>query len=116
MDIEQLKLILETVNAAGEGAYSIAIFWIARELLIGVLWWAAFVYAVYRVSRIFLSLVGSATLTGRLAVAMQRREGAYNRVDLSAESTEGHKNRDALVAFVRENWQPAEPPKPSLVE
>lgn len=37
MDIEQLKLILETVNSAGEGAFIIAVLWISLQVFIPVI-------------------------------------------------------------------------------
>jgi|GEM_PF-3168688 len=36
MDIEQLKLILETLAAAGDGAMTFALLWLAKEFLIGL--------------------------------------------------------------------------------
>ena len=37
MDIEQLKLILETISKAGEGAFIIAIMWMIKGYLVPIL-------------------------------------------------------------------------------
>ena len=43
MDIEQLKLILETLEAAGEGAFWIALLWIGKGYFLGTLFAAVFI-------------------------------------------------------------------------
>lgn len=37
MDIEQLKLILETLTSAGEGAFVFGILWLSKSLIVNVL-------------------------------------------------------------------------------
>jgi len=54
MDIEQLKLVLDTVNAAGDGATTLAMIYMGKEFLIEAAITAVFgasVVCVYRLIR-----------------------------------------------------------------
>jgi hypothetical protein len=46
MDIEQLKLILETIGAAGDGALWFGILWLSKGIIITMLWLALIMYVM----------------------------------------------------------------------
>jgi len=51
MDIDQLKLILETVGGAGEGAFLLALFLIGRGYFIAILVFSCVVYLLLQIRK-----------------------------------------------------------------
>ena len=63
MDIEQLKLILETVSGVSGDAQVIAVAWLLLDKVLPVAGWLAFGYGIYRlVSRIIPVFMDDAEL------------------------------------------------------
>lgn len=58
MDIEQLKLILETVNAAGEGAYTIALLWLFKSYFETLAFAGVVIYALKVFNKLIRSING----------------------------------------------------------
>lgn len=52
MDIEQLKLILDVVSSAGEGAYTIALIWALTGVVIPLVWAAVVVVLILAICRL----------------------------------------------------------------
>ena len=52
MDIEQLKLILDVVSSAGEGAYTIALIWALTGVVIPLVWAAVVVELILAICRL----------------------------------------------------------------
>lgn len=38
MDIEQLRLIMEMVGSAGQGAFIIALLWVGENIILAIVW------------------------------------------------------------------------------
>ena len=49
MDIEQLKLILDTIGAAGEGAFVLGLLWFLKPYFLGTLFTGVFLYSLSKV-------------------------------------------------------------------
>lgn len=70
MDIEQLKLILEAANAAGEGAMTLAYLWIGKSIalsLVGYSIWGGLVLGVYKVISRLITVVFNADKIANVA-------------------------------------------------
>jgi hypothetical protein len=52
MDIEQLKLVLEMVGTATEGAMWFAFAWLAKGAFVDFAWWSLVGYATYKLASI----------------------------------------------------------------
>ena len=46
MDIEQLKLILDVVSQAGEGAFWVALFWLGKGYFVPLVWLTLFIILI----------------------------------------------------------------------
>jgi len=57
MDIEQLKLVLEMVGTATEGATSFAFAWLAKGFVTSMVGYGLVAFVVYRLSRMAVELV-----------------------------------------------------------
>ena len=69
MDIEQLKLILEAVSAASEGAFWIAIIYLGTDIFETVLWFCfgiAFLYAFHKLIMTMSGHAGIAELAKKI--------------------------------------------------
>jgi len=71
MDIEQLKLILETLEGAGEGAYTMGLLWVVKSYFLGILW-ASVVLVVFR---------WVCVLIGKSIEAETNKDMAYRRLE-----------------------------------
>ena len=59
MDIEQLKLVLEMVDTATEGAMWFAFAWLAKGFITSLIGYGLAGFVVYRLSHMVVNLVGS---------------------------------------------------------
>ncbi len=66
MDIEQLKLILETVSGLGDGALTIALFWVGKHFLSMLLGYALFFFIVCKLFNLLLSFVTDCSVKSEL--------------------------------------------------
>ncbi len=67
MDIEQLKLILEMVGAAGDGAKDLALLWIALVFVKGMVGCTILAGTVYGAYRLSIIAINGNTLLGEVA-------------------------------------------------
>lgn len=70
MDIEQLKLILETVNAAGEGAKTIAILYLAISVIPSLLKTLALIVCAVVLSKMIQNIASLVNVGHRVAEAL----------------------------------------------
>ena len=57
MDIEQLRLVLEAASAAGQGAYTLAIMWIAKDFLQFIIAMGLIVALIWCAYKLFSRLI-----------------------------------------------------------
>lgn len=67
MDIEQLKLILETVKGVGDSALTVTAIWMARDFVLALLGYGLGFYVVTRIYRVLIGLVDKDRFTEALA-------------------------------------------------
>jgi hypothetical protein len=68
MDIEQLKLILETMSNAGEGAWWIALVWVVKPYFIAMIWATTVLVLVWILSRLAYRILHVEAFTRKVAV------------------------------------------------
>ena len=66
MNIDELKLILTTVQAAGQGAYTLAILWFATEMLKYLVGMGILAASVVLTSRIILHAINLNQFGGKV--------------------------------------------------
>jgi len=60
MDIEQLKLIIEAISSAGDGAFKFAVLWLCKDLILSLLSKALILFMViviYRTIRYLIHII-----------------------------------------------------------
>lgn len=57
MDIEQLKLIMQTLSGAGEGAKEVALWYVASSVLVYILGWIGVVVVCWIITRCIMICV-----------------------------------------------------------
>ncbi len=67
MDIEQLKLILETLQAAGDGAFTFGIWWIVAGLVPDVLLFVFGITGFFVLSKIVVAIMRSVNMSYEIA-------------------------------------------------
>ena len=66
MEIEQLRLVLETVGSAGEGAFTIAIVYMVVGVLKCLIGTGAFIFVVLKIGQLVSSNIGHSQFLMRL--------------------------------------------------
>ena len=90
MDLEQLKLILETVGSAGEGTYILGVLYILKGYFYGLIWLGI----VWFITRLIMNCVRLESFAGRIG-AVYGNKTRWGYPDLS----ESEKN--VVLAAIR---------------
>ena len=77
MDIEQLKLILETVGAAGEGAFVIALLWIAKGYFTAALGFTVIPIVIVKIAGKVQQMTETYQLLNRIRAQVCGQSSAY---------------------------------------
>lgn len=91
MDIEQLKLILETLQAAGQGASTLVLVWLAVDVVKAALACSVFATGVY----FFYRLVRLGTLETQMALTLRELSGHWPTVDTNNKA----------ITLLRKHWR-----------
>ena len=97
MDIEQLKLILETLQSAGEGAFTFGIWWLVAGIIPNVLLFIFGLVAIWAACRAVVAIVYVESAFHAIATALGYRTSAFRRNDAQE-----------LVALIHKLQQQAE--------
>ncbi len=81
MDIEQLKLILETLQSAGEGAFTFGIWWLVAGIIPNVLLFIFGLVAIWAVCRAVTAIVYVESAFHAIATALGYCTSAFRRCD-----------------------------------
>lgn len=82
MDIESLKLILESVDGISESAKWIGVLWIAKDYFIGLLWMVGTAISLKFIGVFIVRVVSTASLEGEICSAIGVSEysfGSYEK-------------------------------------
>ncbi len=69
MNIDQLKLILETASGLGNGAQNVAYFWLTLQLISTIAGWALGFYAITQAAKVIANIITSVSFAGEAMAA-----------------------------------------------
>ena len=95
MDLEQLKLILETIQSVGGDTKDVFVWYLVfcygSEVLVSVLTFVAVVFAIHYVRKIVLSIVSMCSVASEVAAEL----------DYRATGDWFHSDTRAVIALIR---------------